>query len=79
MSVEYQNTNDDMDFSDENNVPTSTKDLLLHRQQLPNTPKTGEYILVLFTNKKQRLYYVGEEVKEENESHEYFVKFLNLK
>ncbi|KAL1489607.1 hypothetical protein ABEB36_005132 [Hypothenemus hampei] len=56
---------------------------VLTEQSLVNSlrrnPEVGEYVLVLFTTKKQRVYYVAKIIETKNHEMEFNVCFLKMK
>lgn len=46
---------------------------------LPRLAKEGDYVLVQFTTKKKKLFYIGKVIEERNENLEYYISFLRKK
>lgn len=81
-NVVYQESDDDMDWFDddmENEVTNSVLTEEIIDEPLPRVPVEGEYVLVLFTTKKKRVYYVGKVLEERNANLEYYISFLRKK
>lgn len=72
-----QLTDDDGDYLKENKYIDITENDLKHPLSRP--AKKGEYVLIQFSTKKKKNYYVGKVLETRNEAFEYFISFLRLK
>ncbi|KAL4711553.1 hypothetical protein ACJJTC_018855 [Scirpophaga incertulas] len=79
-NVVYQESDEDQDWIEEENE--NTYKMLTEQdidKPLPRLPKEGEYVLVQFTTKKKKLFYIGKVIEERNENLEYYISFLRKK
>lgn len=80
VTYSYQESDDDMDWLEEDmEIENTVLTEEVIKQPLPRVPKEGEFVLVLFTTKKKRVYYVGKILEERNSNLEYFISFLRKK
>lgn len=78
----YQHTNDDdnwIENDEEEGDENAITEIFLEKNPLPRNPEEGDYVLVLFCTKRQKVYYVAKVLQAIRVTQEYNVSFLRLK
>ncbi|CAG9794150.1 unnamed protein product [Diatraea saccharalis] len=80
INVEYQESDEDNEWPDddiENETICLTENDFT--DPLPRPPRKGEFVLVEFSTKKQKVFYIGKVLESRNHNLDYYISYLRKK